>query len=130
MAAGTDQVLAAFAYRGNIMMKPKRNRPDHDGAHRAQYERNKKIVFASQTCCAICGKPVDFSRKYPDPMCATVDHIIPIAKGGHPSALENMQLAHFQCNRMKGDERDTGKITLPVKTSNRKLVLSADWRTF
>ena len=40
--------------------------------------------------------------KYPDPMSKTVDHIIPIAKGGHPSDLANLQLAHRWCNRQKG----------------------------
>lgn len=111
-------------------MKPKRNRPDHDGKHRPQYERNKKIIFASQNICAICGKPVDFSIPYPNPMCATVDHIIPIAMGGHPSDLENLQLAHFKCNREKGQSTAPQKTPSPSRVSNRALVLSADWRTF
>lgn len=105
---------------------PRRYRPDHDGKHRPQYERNKKIVFATQEFCAICGKRVDFSLKYPDPMCATVDHIIPLSKGGHPSDLGNMQLAHFSCNRTKGDR--LAKKKEPLK-NNRALMLSADWRT-
>ena len=42
--------------------------------------------------------------KYPDPMSKTVDHIIPIAKGGHPSDLSNLQLAHRCCNRQKSDK--------------------------
>lgn len=111
-------------------MKPQRNRPDHDGKHRLQYERNKKIIFASQTTCAICGKPVNFSLRYPNPMCATVDHIIPIAKGGHPSDLDNMQLAHFRCNLLKGQSTNAEKKVTVPKTSNRALALSADWRAF
>ena len=79
------------------------NRPDHDGAHRLAFERNKKKILATQTICAICGKPVDKTLKYPDRMSATVDHIIPIAKGGHPSDIDNLQLAHFICNRLKSD---------------------------
>ena len=42
----------------------KRYRPDKDGTHRLQFEHNKKIIFATQTVCALCGKPVDFSLKY------------------------------------------------------------------
>jgi len=110
-------------------MIPKRNRPDHDGKHRPQYERNKKIIFATQNVCAICGKPVDFSIPYPDPMCATVDHIIPIAMGGHPSDLDNLQLAHFKCNRLKGQDLNAKKNGPPIRSSNRALVLSADWKT-
>lgn len=82
----------------------KRNRPDHDGTHRAQFDKNKKRIFATQTVCGICGKPVDFSIKYPNPMSPTVDHIIPIDKGGHPSDIDNLQLAHFCCNRAKSDK--------------------------
>ena len=59
-------------------------RADRKGAHRANYERNKKRIFATQNTCGICGHPVDFSLKAPHPMSAQIDHIIPIAKGGHP----------------------------------------------
>ena len=38
-------------------------RLDRDGAHRKQFERNKKRIYATQTVCGICGKPVDFSYK-------------------------------------------------------------------
>ena len=109
-----------------MAMHPRRYRPDHDGKHRPQYERNKKIILATQEFCAICGKRVDFSIKYPDPMCPTVDHIVPVSKGGHPSDLGNMQLAHFACNRKKGDRLTKKKE--PTK-NNRALMLSADWRT-
>ena len=38
----------------------KRNRPDKDGTHRGAFEKNKKKIYATQTVCGICGKPVDF----------------------------------------------------------------------
>ena len=53
-------------------------RPDRMGAHRANYEKNKKRILATQNICGICGKPVDFTLKYPHPMSATIDHIIPV----------------------------------------------------
>ena len=81
---------------------PRRNeRPDHDGTHRLAFERNKKKIYATQTVCGICGKPVDFSYKFPHPLSPCIDHIIPVVKGGHPSDLDNLQLAHFCCNRAK-----------------------------
>ena len=80
------------------------SRPDHDGTHRAAFERNKKIIYATQTVCGICGMPVDFSVKYPHPLSPCVDHIIPVARGGHPSAMENLQLAHWKCNNEKADK--------------------------
>ena len=106
-----------------------RNRPDHDGKHRAQFEKNKKRVYATQTVCGICGKPVDFSLKYPHPLSPTIDHIIPLAKGGHPSDIDNLQLAHRCCNRQKSDrlvERKdiTGQLSV---ISNRVLPATFDW---
>ncbi len=77
-------------------------RKDRIGEHRTALEKNKKIIFQTQTICGICGQPVDMSLKYPDPMSKTVDHIIPVSKGGHPSELSNLQLAHRCCNRQKG----------------------------
>lgn len=100
-------------------------RADHSELKSA-YEKAKKIVFASQSNCAICGRPVDFDRKFPDPWSATVDHIIPVSKGGSPASLENMQLAHLQCNRIKSSKI----VEVQVKekaVSNRDLPLSCDW---
>ena len=40
-------------------------RPDHNGPQRAQFESNKKKIYATQKVCGICGKLVaqkhDFS---------------------------------------------------------------------
>lgn len=105
-------------------------RPDHDGVHRLAFEKNKKRIYASQKVCGICGQPVDFGLRYPHPMSACIDHIIPINKGGHPSALENLQLAHWTCNRQKSDKvirvRDRSDETI----SNRVLPLSRDWTSY
>ncbi|MCQ2408549.1 MAG: hypothetical protein MJ065_08520 [Oscillospiraceae bacterium] len=47
-------------------------RPDHSGPQRAQFESNKKKIYATQTRCGICGKPVDFRLKFPHPLSAEV----------------------------------------------------------
>ena len=106
-------------------------RADKTGAHRQSYNRNKKIILASQDTCGICGGPVDKSLKSGDPMAPCVDHIVPIAKGGHPSALENLQLAHWTCNRQKSDKlfRNIEKKE-PVVLGNRNLPQSMDWTTY
>ncbi len=108
----------------------KGKRPDKEGAHRRQYEANKKIILATQSICAICGQPVDKTLRYPDPMAPTVDHIIPVSKGGHPSAMDNLQLAHSCCNRAKSDKTEMVKLTPKKEITNRDLPLSHDWRTF
>lgn len=53
------------------------------------------------TDCGICGEPVDMDLKYPERMRGSVDHIIPVSKGGALSDPENLQLAHLQCNVTK-----------------------------
>lgn len=110
----------------------KRNRPDHDGTHRLAFERNKKRIFATQSVCGICGKPADFSLKYPHPMSACIDHIIPVSKGGHPSDIDNLQLAHWCCNRQKSDKLRQSKTEpgLLDVISNRVLPQSCDWTTY
>ena len=103
-------------------------RPDKEGPHRSQFEKNRKRIFATQTICALCGKPVDFSLKAPHPMSATVDHIIPVSKGGHPSDIDNLQLAHRCCNRQKSDKLTPSKDTGAQQViSNRVLPATYDW---
>lgn len=113
-------------------MAQQRNRPDHDGAHRLAFERNKKKIMATQTVCGICGKPVDKSLKYPHPLSPCVDHIIPVAKGGHPSDIDNLQLAHWTCNRQKSDKllKRHRKAQEQETVSNRVLPLSCDWTAY
>lgn len=119
---------ALFACDGGKMVK----RADRDGVHRAAFDRARKKIYATQTVCGICGKPVDFSKKYPHPLSPSVDHIIPVAKGGHPSDPENLQLAHWTCNRQKSDKLQPKKIVqgLQEVISNRILPHSLDWKNF
>jgi 5-methylcytosine-specific restriction endonuclease McrA len=113
---------------------PRAKRPDHDSVYRSQFESNKRKIYATQTICGICGQPVDFSKKFPDPMSPCIDHIIPIDKGGHPSELDNLQLAHLCCNRQKSDKlvrskrKDFGEEKDAI--SNRILPLSMDWSAY
>lgn len=103
------------------------SRADRKGAHRANYERNRKRIFATQNTCGICGHPVDLSLKSPHPMSATIDHIIPVAKNGHPSDISNLQLAHWTCNRQKSDKIfKQGHKTKQV-VGNRNLPQSLNW---
>lgn len=106
-------------------------RPDQNGTHRGAFEKAKKRIYATQTVCGICGRPVDKALKYPHPLAPCIDHIIPIAKGGHPSDINNLQLAHWTCNRQKSDkliERTTSRTAEVI--SNRILPHSVDWKNY
>lgn len=112
-------------------MSKNKNRPDQDGKHRAAFDKNKKKIYQTQTLCGICGKPVDFSKKYPDPLSPCIDHIIPVSKGGHPSDIDNLQLAHWECNRQKSD-----KLFAPIERKedeqigNRVLPHTVNWSVY
>lgn len=106
-------------------------RLDRTGTHRTVYESNRKKILKTQSICGICGLPVDKTLKSPHPLSPAIDHIIPVAKGGHPSDIDNLQLAHWTCNRQKSDklyrniEQKDGVII-----SNRNLPQSIDWRSY
>ena len=107
------------------------NRPDRYGEHRTAFEKNKARIYATQSVCGICGRPVDFTIRYPHPMSACIDHIIPVAKGGHPSDIDNLQLAHWSCNRAKSDKVVPTSIPASeIVINNRDLPQSMDWKTY
>ena len=115
-------------------MTPANKRTDRQAGHRGAFEKARARVLATQEICGICGKPVDFSYKHPHPLSPTVDHIIPVSKGGHPSDINNLQLAHRCCNRQKSD-----KILAEIHSSagsekkiisNRVLEQHADWKNY
>lgn len=104
------------------------------GTHRGALEKNKKKIFATQKVCGICGKPVERTYKYPHPLSPRIDHIVPIAKGGHPSDISNLQLVHWTCNRQKSDKLLESKgININPQAdvlSNRVLPQSMDWTRY
>ena len=52
--------------------------------------------------CQLCGKALKRDAVVPHPKAPTLDHIIPLSKGGtHEYA--NVQAAHFICNSIKSD---------------------------
>ena len=108
-------------------------RSDRAPGNRGAYEKARAKILKTQTVCGICGKPVDFSLKYPHPLSPTVDHIVPISKGGHPSDINNLQLAHRCCNRQKSDK--VGDLSRYISgddklVSNRELPQHEDWINF
>lgn len=106
-------------------------RTDKKSGHRAAYEKNRKRVLAHASVCGICGHPVDKTLKSPHPMAPCVDHIIPVSKGGHPSDMDNLQLAHWSCNRQKSDKLFIGSEKKePQVIGNRVLPQSRDWAAY
>jgi hypothetical protein len=56
----------------------------------------------SKWICGICKQPIDACVKWPDPQSPSVDHIVPLTKGGL-HIYENVQATHLRCNIQKGN---------------------------
>ncbi len=62
---------------------------------------NEKIVFMRDGwICQHCKKRVNRKLRWPDPLSPSLDHIMPLSKGG-AHIYSNVQLAHFVCNVSK-----------------------------
>lgn len=64
----------------------------------------RQLVKRDGDRCHICGKRVDLASPggYRYPMSASVDHLIPVSKGGTNDPT-NVALAHYQCNIRRGN---------------------------
>ena len=60
-----------------------------------------KIFMRDGWKCQICGGKINREVKAPHPMSGSIDHIIPLAKGGQHTKA-NVRCAHFICNSRKG----------------------------
>ncbi len=62
---------------------------------RVLLERDRRI-------CHLCGKKVNATTCHPHPDSPTVDHLVPVTRGGDHS-YANTALAHLGCNMSKGN---------------------------
>jgi len=61
--------------------------------------------------CGICGKKINKNLKYPNVRRVSLDHIIPISKGG-THTFNNVQPAHLNCNISKNNKIDNIQLRL------------------
>ena len=52
--------------------------------------------------CLLCGDLLAMRERVPHPLAPTIDHVVPLARGGW-HAPDNVQAAHFLCNSRKSD---------------------------
>lgn len=69
------------------------------------------IIARNGTDCAACHAPVDLALSWPHPMSKSVDHTIPLARGG-AHELSNTTLMHLTCNLSKGARLDGDALTI------------------
>ena len=52
--------------------------------------------------CAICKDPIDPTLRRPNVMCRSIDHIVPLSRGGSHTQ-DNLAWVHLLCNMRKGN---------------------------
>lgn len=92
-----DQLYCSIGCQNRNDCNRKRHR------RRAAYAEDVTIAYLMERDggqCGVCGKPIDITIEHPDPMSASLDHIVPVSKGG-THARSNCQPAHLGCNSRK-----------------------------
>lgn len=87
--------------------------PDKHAANNHRYRARKRGAFVEDVDrsavlerdgwrCGICGEKIPRSARYPEPRSASVDHVVPLSRGGKHE-MKNVQAAHLICNALKRD---------------------------
>lgn len=87
-----------------------------------------RVVRREERTCWICQLPIDTALPYRDPttgkvnpMSWSLDHVVPLSKGGAELERWNARAAHFACNSGRGNR--AARKTPAVATLNT----SRDW---
>ena len=62
----------------------------------------EKVFERDGGVCGICGQKIDLDFVAPHPLSLSLDHVIPLTKGG-THTYGNVQVAHYGCNSRKGN---------------------------
>lgn len=65
-----------------------------------QQARLRARIAKLKAACHICGQPIDYTLKSPDPRSFVIDHVVPLSKGGADDT-SNVKAAHRECNSKK-----------------------------
>jgi|SRR5665213_20476 len=66
-----------------------------------EYPTLSQVIDRDGDACYLCGLRVDFEVSAPDPSSASLDHMMPLSRGGDHT-LDNSGLTHLGCNIHKG----------------------------
>lgn len=86
-------------YKAHALQRKLRNRANEEG--KRGYLRTE-ICERDGWICQICKEPVERTAHHPNPLAPSLDHIIPVSKGGS-SDPSNLQLTHLRCNLKRGN---------------------------
>lgn len=108
----------AFAVRRRDKPEYKKAKLGYDQARRARKHTDLVERFGSDEVfdrdryiCHICGVKCNPQLRVPEPLAPTLDHLVPLAKGG-AHTLANVACACFTCNSVKGDRGSGEQLAL------------------
>lgn len=94
------QMAAANAARNSYLARARsRGVPDAT----ADLVDVESLKAESGGFCALCGIELDWDEVWPSDFYPTIDHILPISRGGQ-HVRENLQWTHWACNLRKSDK--------------------------
>ncbi|MEV8636530.1 HNH endonuclease [Streptosporangium sp. NPDC051023] len=67
------------------------------------YRRLRDQVRAASRVCWICGHAIDLALPPRHPLSWTLDHLMPLSRGGDPLDPSNARAAHYRCNSGRGN---------------------------
>jgi 5-methylcytosine-specific restriction endonuclease McrA len=62
-----------------------------------------ELLLRDGPACSACGEHVDPDTPYPEPTSPSIDHTIPVSRGGQHS-MANTTVMHLRCNISKGNK--------------------------
>lgn len=89
------------------------------GRSGSRWRRRVREIRALHLPCWLCGHEIDYDLEHPDPWSFTVDHVVPLSKGGDPLGWDNLRAAHLRCNQIKGDRPARAGRHPVLRTSER-----------
>lgn len=91
------------------------------GRNTSTRDQHRRAIRRTKPPCGICEQPIDYTLPHTDPLSFTVDHIVPLDRGG-PDTLDNKQAAHRICNRAKSN-----KLPAELVEGPRTFVTTRTW---
>jgi 5-methylcytosine-specific restriction endonuclease McrA len=74
---------------------------------------------AQRLPCWLCGHDIGYGLDAKHPMSFTLDHLIPLSRGGQLLDKANARAAHRRCNSSKGNRTGPSPGTAPQRASRR-----------
>lgn len=106
----TDRCHRLWLKDNEIMIEPHHGMSRPVGGSKRKHKIKKGDMIDRQDVfdffnwtCIICDESIDKNVLYPDKMSATLEHIIPLSRGG-THTWDNVAPAHLLCNGKKGNE--------------------------